>query len=109
MPDVGTANGSSTLSTVYAADGAAVASGTFPRGATGTVCGMPSGSGEVGAGAYTSVTGTNGAGGVYGLAEPTAVVPAEVAAVVSGTLPRGATGDASAGVSGPGRTLAANN
>ena len=33
-----------------AADGAAVVSGTLPRGATGTVCGSPSGSGEVGAG-----------------------------------------------------------
>ena len=86
-----------------------VASGTLPRGATGTVCGMPSGSGEVGAGTYTSVSGITGAAGVNGLAEPAAAVPADAAAVVSGTLPRGATGDVCGGLSGPGRTLAANN
>ena len=32
------------------ADGAAVVSGTLPRGATGTVCGGDSGSGDIGAG-----------------------------------------------------------
>jgi hypothetical protein len=42
--------GSATLPVVSAADGAAVASGTLPRGATGTVCGAPSGSADVGAG-----------------------------------------------------------
>ena len=77
MPEVGTAYGSSALSTVYAADGAEAASGTLPRGATGTVCGMPSGSGEVGAGTYTSVSGITGAAGVNGLAAPAAAVPAE--------------------------------
>ena len=77
MPDVGTAYGSSSLSTVYTVDGAAVASGTLPRGATGTVCGMPSGAGEVGAGTYTSVDGISGAAGVNGLAAPAAAVPAD--------------------------------
>src|SRR6476646_543342 len=70
---------------------------------------MPSGSAEVGAGTYTSVSGITGAAGVNGLAEPAAAVPADAAAVVSGALPRGATGDVCGGLSGPGRTLAANN
>ena len=38
---------------------------------------------------------------------PAAVCPADVAAVVSGTLPRGATGAVCGGLSGPGRMLAA--
>ena len=59
MPSVGTAKaarspvgkyGSAMLPVVSAADGAAVVSGTLPRGATGTVCGGGSGSGDVGAG-----------------------------------------------------------
>ena len=43
--------GSATPAVVHAADGAAVVSGTLPRGATGTACGgVPSGPGELGAG-----------------------------------------------------------
>lgn len=38
---------------------------------------------------------------------PKAAAPADVAAVVSGTFPRGATGTACGGLSGPGRMLAA--
>jgi hypothetical protein len=39
----------------------------------------------------------------------TSACPADVAAVASGTLPRGATGAACGGLSGPGRMLAAYN
>ena len=48
-------------------------------------------------------------GGVYALAALAAACPAEVAAVASGTFPRGATGVVCGGLSGPGRTLAANS
>ena len=54
-----------------------------------------------------SVTPRSGTGAVNGSALPAAVCPADVAAVVSGTLPRGATGAACGGLSGPGRMLAA--
>src|SRR5271163_77221 len=52
---------------------------------------------------------TNGTGAGYTSAEPTAACPADAAAVVSGTVPRGATGTAWGGLSGPGRILAAYN
>ena len=52
---------------------------------------------------------TNGTGAGYRSAEPAPVCPAVVAVVVSGTLPRGATGAACGGLSGPGRILAAYN
>src|SRR5271166_3160968 len=52
---------------------------------------------------------TFGTGGGYRSAAPAAVCPAEAAAVVSGTLPRGATGADCGGLSGPGRILAAYN
>src|ERR1700761_8986966 len=50
---------------------------------------------------------TSGTGAGYRAAAPAAVCPAEAAAVVSGTLPRGATGADCGGLSNPGRTLAA--
>src|ERR1700742_353888 len=50
---------------------------------------------------------SSGTGAEYRSALPAAVCPAEVAAVVSGTLPRGATGADCGGLSGPGRMLAA--
>src|ERR1700742_5018141 len=50
---------------------------------------------------------SSGTGAEYRSALPAAVCPAEVAAVVSGTFPRGATGTACGGLSGPGRMLAA--
>src|ERR1700733_1645317 len=50
---------------------------------------------------------TSGTGVGYRSAVPAAVCPAEAAAVVSGTLPRGATGADCGGLSNPGRTLAA--
>src|ERR1700761_7109510 len=50
---------------------------------------------------------TSGTGVGYWSAAPAAVCPAEAAAVVSGTLPRGATGADCGGLSNPGRTLAA--
>src|ERR1700761_9553253 len=49
---------------------------------------------------------TSGTGVGYTSALPAAVRPAEAAAVVSGTLPRGATGGDCGGLSNPGRTLA---
>src|SRR3982074_2160024 len=49
----------------------------------------------------------NGTGAGSGSDVPMAVRPADAAAVVSGTLPRGATGAVCGGLSGPGRTLAA--
>ena len=59
----GSRNGSATPAAVCPADGAAVVSGTLPRGATGTVCGgIGSGPGEVGAGIVTFGTDTNCAG-----------------------------------------------
>src|SRR6185437_15609596 len=54
-----------------------------------------------------SATPISGTGAGSGSAAPPAVRPADAAEVVSGTLPRGATGVACGGVSGPGRTLAA--
>src|SRR5208283_5513483 len=48
-----------------------------------------------------------GTGVTSGSDVPTAVCAADVTAVVSGTLPRGATGAACGGLSGPGRILAA--
>ena len=54
-----------------------------------------------------SVIPSSGTGAEYRSAPPAAVCPAEVAAVVSGTLPRGATGTDCGGLSGPGRMLAA--
>src|SRR5947209_16495809 len=56
-----------------------------------------------------SATPTDGTGAGNTSVEPTAACPADVAAVVSGTLPRGATGVACGGLSGPGRMLAAYN
>src|ERR1700733_12829740 len=50
---------------------------------------------------------TSGTGVGYRSAVPAAVCPADVAAVVSGTLPRGATGADCGGLSNPGWTLAA--
>src|ERR1700758_4082470 len=50
---------------------------------------------------------TSGTGAGYRSAAPAAVCPAEAAAVVSGTLPRGAIGADCGGLSNPGRTLAA--
>jgi hypothetical protein len=50
---------------------------------------------------------TSGTGVGYRSALPAALCPAEAAAVVSGTLPRGATGADCGGLSNPGRTLAA--
>src|SRR5580693_277023 len=50
---------------------------------------------------------TSGTGVGYRSAVPAAVCPAEAAAVVSGTLPRGATGADCGGLSNPGWTLAA--
>src|ERR1700752_5228362 len=49
----------------------------------------------------------SGPGVGYWSAAPAAVCPAEAAAVVSGALPRGATGADCGGLSNPGRTLAA--
>src|ERR1700721_3790510 len=49
----------------------------------------------------------SGSGDEYKSELPAAVCPAEAAAVVSGTLPRGATGADCGGLSNPGRTLAA--
>src|SRR6202008_5211305 len=49
----------------------------------------------------------SGTGVGYRSAAPAAVRPAEAAAVVSGTLPRGATGADCGGLSKPGRMLAA--
>src|SRR3984957_13746302 len=54
-----------------------------------------------------SVIPSSGTGAEYRSALPAAVCPAEVAAVASGTLPRGATGADCGGLSGPGRKLAA--
>ena len=54
-----------------------------------------------------SETPSNGTGVGYWVAEPAVVCPADVAAVVSGTLPRGATGADCGGLSKPGRMLAA--
>src|ERR1700742_4483628 len=48
---------------------------------------------------------TSGTGEGYRSAAPAAVCPAEAAAVVSGTLPRGATGAHRGGLSNPGRAL----
>src|SRR6201981_891051 len=50
---------------------------------------------------------TSGTAAGYRSAAPAAVCPAEAAAVVSGTLPRGAIGADCGGLSNPGRTLAA--
>ena len=50
---------------------------------------------------------TNGTGAGYTSADPAADRPADVTAVASGTLPRGATGVVWGGLSGPGRMLAA--
>ncbi len=103
----GSRKGSATPAAVYPADGAAVVSGTLPRGATGTACGgSASGPGEVGGGIATFGTGTNSADCVTGSAVPAAVLAADVAAVASGTLPRGATAVVCGGLSGPGRALA---
>src|ERR1700723_2957697 len=54
-----------------------------------------------------SVKPTTGTGVETGSDVPAAACPADAAAVVSGTLPRGATGAACGGLSGPGRMLAA--
>src|SRR5262245_30701013 len=54
-----------------------------------------------------SVRPMTGTGAGNGSAVPPAVRPADVTAVVSGALPRGATGAAWGGASGPGRVLAA--
>src|ERR1700735_4588534 len=54
-----------------------------------------------------SLTPMSGSGDEYRSELPAAVCPAEVAAVASGTLPRGATGADCGGLSGPGRSLAA--
>src|SRR5271169_5598390 len=54
-----------------------------------------------------SATPTSGTGAGNGSAVPAADCAADAAAVVSGTLPRGATGAACGGLSGPGRMLAA--
>src|ERR1700723_703263 len=56
-----------------------------------------------------SVKPTTGTGVENGSDVPAAACPADAAAVVSGTLPRGATGAACGGLSGPGRMLAAYN
>ncbi len=106
----GVTNGSAIPSAVDPVDGAAVVSGAFPRGATGTDCGgMGSGPGEVGAGTVTFGAAANCAGGVTGWDSPAAVAADEVTAVVSGTFPRGATWVTCGGLSGPGRLLAANS
>jgi hypothetical protein len=54
-----------------------------------------------------SETPMSGSADEYRSELPAAVCPAEAAAVVSGTLPRGATGTDCGGLSGPGRMLAA--
>src|SRR4029079_13171858 len=79
-------------------------SGRLPRGATGAVFGGPCGCGDVGGATVTSVSGANGAAG-SGCDAP----PGGMTADASGRLPRGATGAVCGGVSGPGRTLAANS
>src|SRR5260370_31536167 len=54
-----------------------------------------------------SVKPIGGSGAGNGSDVPAAARAADAAAVVSGTLPRGATGAVCGGLSGPGRTLAA--
>src|SRR5271156_978933 len=56
-----------------------------------------------------SETPISGTGAGTTSAEPAAACPADAAAVVSGTLPRGATGAARGGPAGPRRGLAAYN
>src|SRR6202042_2828410 len=80
-----------------------------PRGATGTVGTPPANTpGSVGTMPWVGTANALRSAGTNGSAMPPDVAAVDGPAVVSGTLPRGATGADCGGLSKPGRMLAAN-